>query len=70
MMDVDDFVVLGVFCIYVFVFGLVFVTIGVVAGYISTQLHLHGVLWWCMTFLCYLFIAGLLAMINRIGVRR
>ena len=67
MMDVDDFIVLGIFCIYLFVFGLVFTVIGVVAGYISTQLHLQGFLWWCMTILCYLFIAGVLAMINRIA---
>ena len=70
MMDIDDFIVLCIFCIYVFVFGVVFMTIGVVAGYIATQLDLHGLLWWCMTILCYLFIAGVLAMINRIGMRR
>lgn len=70
MMDMDDFIVLGISCICVFVFGVVFMTIGVVAGYISTQLHLHGVNWWAMTILCYLFIGGVLAMINRIGVRR
>lgn len=67
MMEIDNFIVLCIFAIYVFVFGVVFVTIGVVAGYISTQLHLHGVLWWAMTILCYLFIAGVLAMINRIA---
>lgn len=70
MMDIDDFIVLGIFCIYLFVFGVVFTVIGVVAGYISTQLHLEGVNWWCMTILCFLFIGGVLAMINRIGVRR
>ena len=68
-MDVDAWLMLGLICLYVFVFGLVFVAIGLVAGYIASGMGFTGIMWWAVTILFYILIAGVIAMINRIGTR-
>lgn len=69
MMDVDDWLMLGLICLCVFVFGVVFVAMALVAGYIASGMGFTGIMWWAVTILFYIMIVGVIAMINRIGTR-
>ena len=68
-MDVDAWVMIAIICLYIFLFGLIIVAVGLVAGYIASWMGFTGLMWWAVTILFYLLIAGVLAMINRVGTR-
>ena len=67
MMDVDAWLMVGLIAVYVFIFGVIIVAIGLVAGYIASWMGFTGLMWWAVTILFYILIAGIIGVINRIG---
>lgn len=66
-MDVDAWLMVGLIAVYVFIFGVIIVAIGLVAGYIASWMGFTGLMWWAVTILFYILIAGIIGVINRIG---
>ena len=66
-MEYDGFL-LGLLLLFLILLGvMVFVGIGLLAGYIASWLGFHGLMWWSVTIVIYVVIGGFIAMIYRIG---
>lgn len=66
-MDFDDIMIFIVFFFLCLLICTIIVSIGLFAGFIASWLGLTGIMWWAVTIVFYLLIAGIIMMINRIG---
>ena len=46
---------------------MIFIGIGLLAGYVASWLGFSGLMWWAVTLVFYVVIGGFIAMIYRLG---
>ena len=66
-MDFDDMMIFIVFFFLCLLICTIIISIGLFASFIASWLGLTGIMWWAVTIVFYLLIAGIIMMINRIG---
>jgi hypothetical protein len=46
---------------------MIFLGIGLLAGYVASNIGFHGWQWWCVTLLAYVVIGGIIGAIYKLG---
>lgn len=67
MMDLDSVGVIGLFCVLVVFVIVQLVAFVYVAGYIASLLGVSGFLWWCVAFVVFLLLNGVVGAIWNVG---